>query len=234
MARTPDAHLLSWLTSWPVSNRLRTVSLRTNRACFLLAGLVLAAALPSSAGQRGRFPSLHFGRAQQTVVAGHLDNDHRLDLAVATPAQLGSSSYTVQISLAATAAVTSFDLTAHPGGLSLAPRDVDGDDDLDLVITTFFGERVGIWLNDGMGRFARSVSFRYPEWIWHDPPQFSAAQPKPAGPDFTAGSGNSLLTAPGQAAGCEQASVEFRCPLPNPHPLAGLRGQNRIRPPPAV
>jgi hypothetical protein len=41
-----------------------------------------------------------------------------------------------------------------PDGVRVVPRDVDGDHDIDLVITSALDlKTIGVWINDGSGRF---------------------------------------------------------------------------------
>jgi hypothetical protein len=55
------------------------------------------------------------------------------------------------------------------GGLHISARDVDGDHDLDLVITSTFGrEPVGVWINDGHGRFTLGNADAYAKSIWQE------------------------------------------------------------------
>jgi hypothetical protein len=66
--------------------------------------------------------------------------------------------YRVQLQLSKDAVSSSFTVFHNNGlGLKITDVDIDGDDDLDLVISDrFFGEYVGIWLNDGKGHFIKS------------------------------------------------------------------------------
>ncbi len=52
-------------------------------------------------------------------------------------------------------------------GLQIVPRDVDGDHDLDLVVTTgAYAHAVGVWLNDGKGGFTSAGILQFPASIW--------------------------------------------------------------------
>src|SRR5262249_10257207 len=43
-------------------------------------------------------------------------------------------------------------------GLKITGLDIDGDNDIDLSISDrFLGQHIGIWLNDGKGRFIKSL-----------------------------------------------------------------------------
>jgi hypothetical protein len=104
-----------------------------------------------------------------------LDGDHRPDLANSTPAGVNVQGfrYRVEFQLSSGLASESFTVsTSNYLGLNIVPRDVDGDHDLDLVITSgVLREPVGIWLNDGQGGFSRADASLYPvedrtEEIW--------------------------------------------------------------------
>jgi len=103
---------------------------------------------------------------------GDLDGDHRADFAVAEPQGFAGHphSYRVNVQLSANPNST-FEIDSQaPGGLHVTALDVDGDHDLDLVITTEFGRvPVGVWINDGRGAFAQGDASAYPSSIWRQP-----------------------------------------------------------------
>lgn len=74
-----------------------------------------------------------------------------------------------------------FDVDSQaPGGLHVAAMDVDGDHDLDLIITTEFSRRpVGVWINDGHGVFSKSDSAAWPAFIWHESKNFFEPPARP-------------------------------------------------------
>lgn len=54
-------------------------------------------------------------------------------------------------------------LASSKFGLHLTPRDVDGDHDLDIVVTMGIARLpVAVWINDGQGRFAEGDLAAYP------------------------------------------------------------------------
>lgn len=102
---------------------------------------------------------------------GDFDGDRHADFAVAQPQGMinGTYRYRVEVLLSAQPA-TAFEIDwGAPSGLHISTRDVDGDLDLDLVITSEFGRQpVGVWINDGNGRFTPSQVQKYPASIWEE------------------------------------------------------------------
>ncbi len=115
-------------------------------AC-LLGGAAVAAEVRSA-------PAASFGPYQSFSVAD-FDGDSKPDLA---SVQYGTSdstraAYTIQLQLS-TAGSQFFQITAPIGGLQVVSRDVNGDNALDLVLTTtWLRQPVAILLNDGHGSF---------------------------------------------------------------------------------
>ena len=169
-----------------------------------------------------------------SAAVSDLDNDCKPDVAVATQAgiQGARSIYTIDIRLSAAVESSSFRLSAASGGLHLAPRDVDNDNDIDLVVTTLFGERVGVWLNDGNGRFEEGVPSNYSESIWDDPPMFAAVPDEPVPTSWLYWSSQFSILPPGQVGTC---ATQARAP--RLRDFCGVStfpafGSNHIRPPP--
>jgi hypothetical protein len=106
-----------------------------------------------------------------------LDGDGFPDLATVTSKSGGSNTFRYRIELALTSGVgpSSFNVSAEEGGLTIIPRDVDGDGDLDLVIASARSlAPVGVWINDGHGRFTPSDPTAYPRSIWTRGPGISS------------------------------------------------------------
>ena len=102
----------------------------------------------------------------QGCAIADLDGDGRPDLAIARVEGWGPSGYRYRIDLNLTthARPSSFSVFAERGGLSIIPRDVNGDWDLDLIITSAWSlTPVGVWINDGHGGFNPTDSAAYPQ-----------------------------------------------------------------------
>jgi hypothetical protein len=99
---------------------------------------------------------MHLLRPGIAAVAD-LDGDHVPDVAsgINTGHTSAGYSYRVDFDLSSGAQQKSFSiLSEEPNGLNIEAIDVDGDQDLDIVITNRLSLRpIGIWINDGRGSF---------------------------------------------------------------------------------
>jgi hypothetical protein len=95
-----------------------------------------------------------------------LDGDHKADLALSRKIGSGGKGYLyrVDLTLSQTTQSDSFTFSnADLLGVNISAVDVDGDHDLDLVISSrLFGRRIGIWINDGAGSFTEELHGFYP------------------------------------------------------------------------
>src|SRR5580692_4408488 len=109
-------------------------------------------------------PGLQFALAD-------FDGDHRPDL-VGVQAGQGNvvrTNYWIQLQLSAAGQQT-ISLVAPSGGLQIAARDVNGDQIPDLILTTtWLGQPVAIFINDGHGTFTRVAPDAFPE-AFREPP----------------------------------------------------------------
>jgi len=94
-----------------------------------------------------------------------LDGDNTPDFA--TGQRLGRTTdgylYRVQLQLSSDATSSSFTVFHNNAlGLRITSVDIDGDDDIDLIISDrFFRQHIAIWLNDGKGHFVKSLPGRF-------------------------------------------------------------------------
>jgi hypothetical protein len=117
------------------------------------------------------------------------DGDNQLD--VATTRSAGRGRYVLELELSTRRAgggSGQFSFPPLPSsafGLHLTPRDVDGDHDLDIIITSGFARQpVAVWINDGRGGFDEGDLAAYPAWIWREDLSISALSPRPTAPWF--------------------------------------------------
>jgi len=94
-----------------------------------------------------------------STAVGDLNADGRPDVAVADRVGRGAGgfAYNVQLSMAGGGSQL-VDFDSDQDALSVALRDVDHDRDLDVVVIGAVSRSiVGIWLNDGTGKFERAT-----------------------------------------------------------------------------
>ena len=103
--------------------------------------------------------------AGMQFVIADLDGDRQPDLALV---EMGGSSsakanYSIRLQFSA-GAESAIGVNAPLGGLRVAARDVNGDDSLDLIVTSNLDARfIEILLNDGHGNFSLAAPGAYPE-----------------------------------------------------------------------
>ena len=103
-------------------------------------------------------------------------------------------------------------------GLHLTPRDVDGDHDLDIVVTAGIARQpVAVWINDGQGRFEEGDLTAYPALTWFGDLSLSSQSAPDLAPNLCDQSQRSRLGLP------------FGSSLPDPF----LRADVRLVLPPA-
>jgi hypothetical protein len=136
----------------------------------LLLFAVFLFALPSSAFGAGQLSiATHLLRSGTPAVAD-LDGDQVPDLAsgIKTGHTSAGYSYRVDLDLSRNPNGKSFSvLSQEPNGLNIQAIDVDGDHDLDLVITNHWSMKpIGVWINDGSGSFTPGDLDQYGSRIW--------------------------------------------------------------------
>jgi hypothetical protein len=92
------------------------------------------------------------------------DGDRRPDLATVQAGQIGSpdTRYWIGFQLSSGPRQT-LGITAPTGGLKITSRDVNGDDFLDVIVTTAWTNRpVAVLLNDGHGNFTQFSPAAFP------------------------------------------------------------------------
>jgi hypothetical protein len=128
---------------------------------------VFAAALFSTPGVAAARPDLY---SSPPLAIADLDGDHKSDVAIGLRTGDSYSGYVYHIKLALSGPnEASYIIVSapHVAGLVVAPIDVDGDRDLDLVITSQpFRVPIGVWINDGSGVFERGDINHYSDTIW--------------------------------------------------------------------
>jgi hypothetical protein len=130
----------------------------------VLIALVLAAPLTAAAR-----PELGSTSAPPLIIAD-LDGDHKLDVAVGSRSgnSVAGFFYRIDVGLTGSAQSSSFTVFDRLAtGLNVTTMDLDGDHDLDFVVTSLpLRHPIGVWINDGNGRFVRGEASRYSALIW--------------------------------------------------------------------
>jgi len=93
-----------------------------------------------------------------------LDGDHIPDIAsgISTGHTSEGYSYRVDLDFSGNRGVKTLSVfSADSTGLNIEAVDIDGDHDLDLIITGRLSQPVGVWLNDGRGSFTQGDPAKY-------------------------------------------------------------------------
>jgi hypothetical protein len=117
----------------------------------------------------------------QGCAIADLDGDGRPDLAIARAEGWGPSGfqYRIDLNLTTRVGLSSFSVFAQRGGLRIIPRDVNGDWEPDLIITSAWSfTPVGVWINDGHGRFIPSDPTVYPQSNLNEGPRIVSDSPR--------------------------------------------------------
>jgi hypothetical protein len=120
-----------------------------------------------------------FSFGHGAIALADFDGDGQLDYAVADP-RGQDNLYRIDVHLGAGGGGAFLIAARTNGGLRVSAVDVDGDHDVDLVITTGYArEPVGVWLNDGSGGFSEADASLFPS-IWRDCRQSIEGASRPA------------------------------------------------------
>jgi hypothetical protein len=120
--------------------------------------LLLLALAGSGLGLAGTTRNLPFANNSDAVsgwVLADLNGDQNIDLATARSERHDANGYAQEVRITLGAfQQTSFHFLSPGATVELSTRDVDGDDDGDLVIfEPLSSQPIGVWINDGAGSF---------------------------------------------------------------------------------
>ena len=145
-------------------------SLRRVRHCLFL-GLLFFSIRGYSSDVLKSLPTSETHRAfrlsfsESSWLLTDLDGDHAPDFA--TGQRLGRTMdgyfYRVRLQLSKDLSLSSFTVFHNNAlGLKITGVDIDGDNDIDLIISDrFLHQHIGVWLNDGKGHFVKSLPGRF-------------------------------------------------------------------------
>jgi hypothetical protein len=184
----PDARNLACRTLLRIGR-----SARRSRNLFPVCALLIAGlfCVPEAWSAQVCTRSLHPAISGAQTAIADFDGDQRLDLASIETGGAGSAStdYWIQLQLTESGR-QAIHLVAPSGGLLIEARDVNGDNAIDLVLSTaWFKQPVAVFLNDGHGKFSRAEPSEFPgAWCsfpgkWDSPsgqaPEAIAIPPQP-------------------------------------------------------
>lgn len=201
------------------------------RFLLLLMAVLGAGALPCHAA-----PTLYCppgeNLARSLWVAADFDGDQSIDIARLRIRPEGPPTATVDLSARCSEGLHPITSIVHRMAFVLSARDVDADDDQDLILRqAFAGEPLGVWLNDGSGAFSAADPSRFPGAGSPLPgleKRFKSVYDMAACPSSKFQLSGPILTAVGLPA---PDSLRSLAPCPAPA-AAGWRGAFRSRPPP--
>lgn len=131
----------------------------------LVAGIACRADAASASTRRS--PTASLGSNSNFAIAD-FDGDQKPDLAtveVQRSSSTRTTRYSIRFQLTAGIAQV-FGVTAPSGGLQIVARDVNGDNTLDVLVTTVLQhEQVAVLLNDGHGKFRLADANEFPAAI---------------------------------------------------------------------
>jgi hypothetical protein len=140
-------------------------------------GLSLAAAIPALHD----LPSPLDSRTVSGWVMADLNGDESVDLATARSGYHGANGYAQEVRITLGAFQhTSFRFLSPGAKIELSSRDVDGDQDRDLVILEPVSrEPIGVWINDGEGTFHEGNLADFQALLGHGRSSSSLLPPHP-------------------------------------------------------
>ncbi len=126
------------------------------RAVLVLCFVLGAAGWVNAASTAARQPAGSSAGFNSNFAIADFDGDRKPDLAtveVQKGSSSGNSRYSIRLQLTA-GATQVFGVIAPAGGLQILVRDVNGDDALDVLVSTVWQHKqVAVLLNDGHGKF---------------------------------------------------------------------------------
>jgi hypothetical protein len=133
--------------------------------CLVWVGVAEVLQFANAASARPSAAMVNSHRNGARFVFADLDGDQKPDLALVEMQSQRSAktNYSIHVKLSA-GAESAIGINAPIGGLRVAARDVNGDDNLDLVVTSNLdGHFIEVLLNDGRGNFSEAAPGDFPQ-----------------------------------------------------------------------
>jgi hypothetical protein len=143
---------------WKYFVEMRTVGMLLLLVCATIIAVGLETVTPAGSTAQ------HEATIVPQFAIEDFDGDSKPDIAIISEGRSGLADdhYHIRFQLSSGGS-QNIDLTAPVGGLDISSRDVNGDDSLDVVITTAATNRpVAVLLNDGVGNFTASDPAAFP------------------------------------------------------------------------
>jgi hypothetical protein len=147
----------------------RSIAKAAGLALLFVCGVIgLTGRAETASPSPQRAPNYDAGMSASFAIAD-FDGDLKPDLAIVEAERVDSSSnvrYSIRLRLSAGAS-QAIGVTAAAGGLHVVPRDVNGDNALDLLVSTaWLHQPVAVLLNDGHGNFTLSDPAAFRGVLW--------------------------------------------------------------------
>jgi hypothetical protein len=140
----------------------------TNKALLVLCLVASGACRVDAASTSTQHLPVYSQGSNSSFTIADFDGDQKPDLATVEVQKSSSSRttlYSIRFQLTAGIAQV-FGVTAPSGGLQIVARDVNGDNSLDVLVTTALQhEQVAVLLNDGHGKFRLADPSEFPAAI---------------------------------------------------------------------
>jgi len=167
LARCYRVSLMKWVigTCYDVSMVLKSLAeMRTVGMLLLLVFASIVAVCLETVAPAQKAPAQQTGVVPQFAIED-FDGDSKPDIATVLEGRSGEVDNHYWISFQLSSGGTeNIDLAAPAGGLDISSRDVNGDDFVDVVVTTTGTNRpVAVLLNNGTGSFTASDPAAFPE-----------------------------------------------------------------------
>jgi len=142
---------------------------KIHRVLLTLCLIIGAAGRINAADDSTNHSSNSSPRFNSIFAIADFDGDRKPDIAtveIQNGGSFGTTHYSIRFRLTA-GPTQSFGLAAPAGGLQIVARDVNGDDALDLLVSTaWLHQEVAVLLNDGHGNFTLTKPSAFPGAVW--------------------------------------------------------------------